>query len=264
MDRPIISSTNKSENITPDSRGLSLYGLSEEHVTIPLYDHLVDLIENENFTKEEKTLIYKCLLIGLRSHANDKRANGDKYTDHLLEATITVMELLRIRDANIIAATPIHDILEDHPLSMVGPDFSTNPKNKYYRREFGKKALIVLTNSEVARIVDAVTNPILETGQDKQEIYEIHSQELMKRSPDARPVKHGDFLSNTSKKDNVPAEKQSSLDLRYVNLFAIHKSGLYAPDSLVTGEARETTARILEVREKETIGRIAIRNVAMY
>lgn len=264
MDRSSTSTKNNSEIITPDTyRGICLDKLTSDHVTMDLYNNLVEVIDNQNFTKEDNDLIKFCLHLGLNSHATDRRANGDKYNDHLLEATMILVEQLKIKDVNIIAATPLHDTLEDHPLSMIRSE-TNNPKNKYYLRFFGKLALSMMANAEVAEIVDDVTNPILETGQDKQIVYEKHCQSLVNKSINGRIVKLADFLSNTNRQMKVPEEKRISLDQRYVNLFQLHISGLYLPDSLIQGETRETVAQILSTRHKETLGRIATRNVATF
>ena len=101
-------------SITPDhDRGLSLGRVTEEFGTIGLYTRTVDTFEQHGLDKNN--LVQLSFQLGLALHADDYRTNGH-YTDHLMRVTLHMIEDFGITDPNLIAAGPLHDSFEDHPV----------------------------------------------------------------------------------------------------------------------------------------------------
>ena len=105
-----------SSSITPEQvRGLSLGKITERYATLGLYTRIVDTMKREGFGEDK--LVQLSLHLGLALHINDVRTNG-RYTDHLMRVTLHMLEDFNIKDSNLIAAGPLHDVFEDHPFDV--------------------------------------------------------------------------------------------------------------------------------------------------
>jgi len=242
-------------SITPeDVRGLSLGKLTEEFGTIGLYTRLIDTLEREGFN--DNNLVQLSLQLGLALHANDERTNGH-YTDHLMRVTLRMLEDFKIRDPNLIAAGPLHDVLEDHPRDLVLALTGEKPEKRSIARIIGRDILSRMTNPEVAEIVSIVTNPDIESGQDKVAVYSEHTTDIVINSPKGRVLKLADFGDNAAGNHATVGEKQHKLDEKYVEQYRIHMMGLFMPDSLIIGEERQMALRLLSKGHARTLGRLA-------
>jgi hypothetical protein len=242
-------------SITPeDVRGLSLGKLTEKFGTIGLYTRLIDTLEREGF--EDNELVQMSLQLGLTLHANDVRTNGH-YTDHLMRVTLRLLEDFKIKDPDLIAAGPLHDVLEDHPRDLVLALTGEKPVERSTARVIGKEILSRMTNSKVADIVSAVTNPDIELGQDKIAVYTEHTNDIVLNSPKGRVLKLADFGDNAAGNHTTIGEKQHKLDEKYVDQYRIHMMGLFLPDSLIVGEERQIALRLLAKGHARALGRLA-------
>lgn len=237
-------------------RGLSLGEITERYGTNGLFVRLMDTLKTKDLSDNE--LITDCLYLAIDSHKYDRRASGKaSAVDHLTRTALHVLETLNIDDINIIAAAPMHDLLEDHPGFFDRFEPGERPKNNYYKRLYGKNELTIRTNSEVASIVETVSNPILEIGQDKQKSYVEHCTNLIMNYPKARIVKLADFIDNACGNHETPDEdKKRRLDERYIELYSLHIKGLFLPDSLIEGETREKVVKILQEGYKRACERM--------
>jgi len=257
MEAPLVSHTLKIDpsSITPDHvRGLSLGQITEEFGTIGLYARTVDTLERYGFTDNE--LIQLSLQLGLALHADDYRTNGH-YTDHLMRVTLRMIEDFGIRDPNLIAAGPLHDVFEDHPRDLVLALTGEKPDNREEALKIGRTVLASITNEEVVHIIETVTNPQVLEGEDKLEVYTDHTRALVLGSPKGRVLKASDFIDNASGNHATLGEKQRKLDEKYLRQYRIHKMGLFLPDSIITGKERQTALHLLSKGHARALGRLA-------
>lgn len=257
METPLVSHTLKidSSSITPDHvRGLSLGQVTEQYGTTGLYARTVDTLERFGFADNE--LIQLSLQLGLALHADDYRTNGH-YTDHLMRVTLHMIEDFGIRDPNLIAAGPLHDVFEDHPRDLVLALTGEKPNDREEAMKIGKQALALITNEEVVRIIETVTNPPVLEGEDKLEVYTQHTRDLVLSSPKGRILKVSDFIDNASGNHATLGEKQQKLDEKYLRQFRIHKMGLFLPDTIITGKERNAALHLLSKGHARALGRLA-------
>ena len=159
--------------ITPDQvRGLSLGKITEDYGTLGLYIRTLDSLESRGFS--DNKIIKTSLQLGLTMHFNDVRTNG-RYTDHLMRTTLHMLEDFNIKDPDIIAAGPLHDVFEDHPFDLALALAGNELSDLLEARIIGRQALSRLINPEVVNIVASVTNPDLKPGESKQEVYTRHT-----------------------------------------------------------------------------------------
>jgi hypothetical protein len=244
-----------SSSITPDHvRGLSLGKLTEQYGTIGLYTRLIDTLEQTGLGDNE--LVQISLQLGLALHANDTRTNGH-YNDHLMRVTLRMLEDFNIRDPNLIAAGPLHDTFEDHPRDLILALTGEAINDKETALSIGHQALASITNEEVADIVWAVTNPLVEPGGNKLERYAEHTTQLVFRKPKPRVLKLADFSDNAVGNHATIGEKQRKLDEKYIRMYRIHKLGLFLPDSLIKGKERTQALHLLSKGHARALGRIA-------
>ena len=245
----------KPELITPDHvRGLSLGRLTEEFGTPGIYTRLMDTLERTGFGDND--LVQLSLQLGLALHANDLRTNGH-YTDHLMRAMLHVVETFGIRDPNIIAAAPLHDSIEDHLRELVLALTGEQIDDRDEALALAREVLARLTNEEVVSLIETVTNPDVLEGQDKLAVYAEHTRDIVFNSPKGRVLKLADFTDNAGGNHMTMGAKQRKLDLKYVNLFGIHRTGLFLPDSLITGPERRRALDILSRGHVRALGRLA-------
>jgi GTP pyrophosphokinase len=64
---------------------------------------------------EGHKLIQRAYRVAKEAHREDVRLSGERYFEHPRAAALIMVEYLRIRDPNAIAAGLVHDVSEDHP-----------------------------------------------------------------------------------------------------------------------------------------------------
>jgi hypothetical protein len=264
MEHRVFSDNLKTDTnfITPELvRGLSLGELTERFGTIGLYTRLLDSLNISGFGENE--LIQLSLQLGLALHANDKRTNG-QYTDHLMRVTLHLIEDLKIQDPNIIAAGPLHDVFEDHPRDLTLALTGEKTLELSKARIIGKNVLARLTNPEVVELISTVTTPDVLPGEDKNEIYAQHTNDIIINSPKGRVLKLADFEDNAVGNHATIGPKQRKLDEKYIEQYRIHMMGLFMPDSIVTGEERQAALQLLSKGHARALGRLASAKTLKY
>jgi len=243
--------------VTPAQvRGLSLEEVTERHGTMGLYTRTLDTLDHIGFDEADDDLIQRSLELGIQMHSRQKRTNGH-YADHLMRVTLHLLEDLDIRDPNLIAAAPLHDTFEDHPRDLAGRLTGTKPDTVRLARPIAYNALAAYTNLEVVSIVEAVTNPPVPEGKTKLEVYTEHTRQLVKSSQKGRVLKLADFIDNAVGNHTTIGEKRQKLDRKYLGQYAIHRSGLFLEDTLITGIARERACTMLDEGYLRAMDRLA-------
>lgn len=118
------------------------------------------------------------------------RDSGAKYFEHLLAVAVIVVEYLRVRDANIIAAALLHDIIED----IDG---------------WTQERLAIELNREISQNVWWVTKPdVSEHLGDKEARNRAYHQKLGDATRDSMKIKLADRLHNMITLWSTNEEKQ--------------------------------------------------------
>jgi len=136
--------------------------------------------------QSDNELVGKAYDLAKKVHAKQKRDNGDPYFIHPYRVALILLDEFKIRDANIIAAALLHDVLEDSDVS-----------EEELKKEF---------NTEVARRVALVTKPKKRTKKGWEDEYYAGI-----RSSDygTQLVKFADRLDNIRDLKNASKEKQA-------------------------------------------------------
>lgn len=119
-----------------------------------------------------------------------EREGGDRYFEHLRAVALILIDYLHVRDANIIAAALLHDIVEDiasWPIERVD-------------LEFGE---------EIALMVEWVTKPPEAGFSSKEERNRMYDERLMQAPRDAILIKLADRLHNVITLWSCPPEKRA-------------------------------------------------------
>lgn len=96
------------------------------------FEHILEL---DVFTERELDLLWKAYDVAEREFDGLFRKSGERYFEHLRRATLILIIYLNVRDANMIAAMILHDIVEMR------------------RRHWTLKRLTSVFNEEVASLV---------------------------------------------------------------------------------------------------------------
>ncbi len=119
-----------------------------------------------------------------------QREGGERYFEHLRSVALILMVHMRVRDANVIAAALLHDIVEDI-------------------QGWSQDRVAVEFNRSVAQLVWWVTKPELCIfNGDKEERNRAYHQNLNRAPREALMIKLADRLHNLITIWDVDAEKQ--------------------------------------------------------
>lgn len=91
-----------------------LHLTDEDPMGLLLMKHLCELVEShEDWSEDDKLLIYESIELMDTAHGHDNRGNGDAYITHPLRVAITL--LANHAPPRLIAAGLLHDTVEDNP-----------------------------------------------------------------------------------------------------------------------------------------------------
>lgn len=231
-------------------------------------------------------------------HVTDKRSDGyrGKEARHIDHVNRIVLGLLEsgVRDADTITAAFLHDAgIEDHAweMALLHPDFHSS-SDQPPKREFPQdipispKEQTVNQQEEirqlayesiqyhfpdqadpdgpsVADMVLALSNPIVQPGENKLESYNDHLAVIDKAHPKVRAVKAEDvgdnagrnrYTSNTPKKGER-AGRQLKGDVKYERAFSYAINWLRARDSLVPEQFQGHKEQEMQMRSSEAAER---------
>lgn len=236
-------------------RNLSLHETTANFGTLGLYLRLKDTLSSTGLADNPDVMW--ATQLGLTLHANDKRVNGH-YADHLLRVTLRILEHYNVQDPSIIAASMIHDAPEDHAKDIVSILAKEEVEDEKVARYKAFELLTHHVGEEVVYIVQSVTNPLVLPGEDKMEVYERHTRDLVMNKPKPRVLKLSDFTDNAVGNHYTTSPKRENLDAKYVNLYQVHRAGLFMPDSIITGEERLHALQQLTEGHARTLARLAL------
>lgn len=120
----------------------------------------------------------------------EKREDGERYFEHLRAVALIVMRYMRVRDANVIAAALLHDIVEDI-------------------KNWSQERVTLEFNQEVGELVWWVSKPSLSLfGGNKEARNRMYHQNLSRAPRKALLIKLADRLHNLLTLWNCEQEKQ--------------------------------------------------------
>jgi GTP pyrophosphokinase len=119
-----------------------------------------------------------------------REGNGERYFEHLRAVALIVMVYMRVRDANVIAAALLHDIIED-------------------KADWSQERVALGFNRKVAELVWWVTKPQVGLfNGDKEERNRAYHHNLGRAPREAIIIKLADRLHNLLTMWAVDVEKQ--------------------------------------------------------
>jgi len=155
-----------------------------------------------NFNENDKTLIAKAFKFAQKAHAGQKRKSGRDYFEHPKQAAIILGQIFP--DAATLAATLMHDIPEDTPLSL-----------EDVKKEFGEV---------ITRLIDGVTqlgHVRMKDGKDKYYVENLRKL-FVATSQDIRVIliKLADRIHNMRTIDYIPKDKQLKVATETLEIYA--------------------------------------------
>lgn len=211
---------------------MSLHDLTEFHGTDGLVKRLY--YELEEFEPEERAMIQQAFVVASILHAEDPRF-GEPYINHPLRVGLRLISHYKVDDADVICAALLHDTVEDHADKLAGPN-----KTGTDHREAALSSLALWFNPRVSEIVRALTNPIVPDGQDKNEVYYAHINELVRlEDPWPTIIKLSDFTDNATGIFYTRGPKVNRIALKYYPVVDIFKLALLRTDLPISDEVKE-------------------------
>jgi hypothetical protein len=253
--------SNNSFSISPESltrdhvRDLPLHEVTKTFGTLGLFLRLEDTLEASGLADVPE--IAWATQFGLTLHSNDRRTNGH-YADHILRVPLRIIERYKITDPDIIIGAILHDGPEDHADAIVKILSREDVDSQQEARGRAFDLLEAEVGSGATNILRCVTNPIVAPGEDKLTVYSDHTRNMVENEPKARVVKVSDFTDNGVGNHYTVGDKQLALDRKYVDLYQIHRAGLFMPDSLITGQERLYVLRQLTEGHARALARMAL------
>lgn len=154
------------------------------------------------FTKTEKDILLKAFEFAKKAHAGQKRKSGKDYFNHPMQSAIILGQIFP--DSETLAATLMHDVPEDTPLSQADVE-----------KEFGK---------EIADLIDGVTqlgHVRMKNSQDKYYVENLRKL-FIATSHDVRVmlIKLADRIHNMRTIDFIPKEKQIKISNETLEIYS--------------------------------------------
>jgi HD domain len=216
---------------------LPLKDLDGTMMTLAIQEAVVD------FAPGDRQMVHEALSLAAYLHRDKVRQNPTRnsqgrvtqptspYIEHPLRNTLRLSRW-GCKDANVLAASLLHDTVEDHPEGIVSHYTDRNP-DEMSPEEQRRVALTAIEdnfNPEVSQLVRAVSNPIQElpdmTREQKNAVYLEHVTQEVLANPKVFLVKFADFSDNAlSFHHHVPDAKARARATKYLPLAGVFQSG---------------------------------------
>lgn len=134
--------------------------------------------------KTGRQQVKQALQLAGHLHAADRRQR-EPYVNHVLRVALRITCHYGVHNAEVIAAALLHDTVEDHATAL-------SPAG----RSGAFATLKAAFGSQVAGLVEAVTNPVYLPGTDANLQYRAHVEKSLTDNPWARVIKVSDFTDN--------------------------------------------------------------------
>ncbi len=248
------------ENLTPDHvRGLRLGETTRMFGTLGLIHRFKDETARNGLAAEPD--VNWSYGAAMTLHANQRRTNGH-YKDHILRVSLRPMVYWNIVDPTITGGTLLHDSVEDHAKLFVYMCTGIWESDERIARERCFELIAERASQSIAEMVEVVTNPILEEGQDKNQVHFEHTRDVIIPHRDGRVGKASDFVDNAVGNHYTIGEKQEKGDRKYLDEYQLHQSGLFLPDSRIVGEPRDLLLAQLDEGHARALARLSLIDAA--
>jgi (p)ppGpp synthase/HD superfamily hydrolase len=192
-------------------------------------------LETARLPEATRRTVADALALADELHGEDRRTR-EPYLNHLLRSTIRVLTYYHVEDADVLAATLLHDCVEDH-----APELAGRPAGAPTQDDIDV-ALMVLTrrfNPRVAQLVEAVTNPLRVPGLDRHDQYRAHVAASLEAYPWARVIKASDFTDNGVGLIYTLAHRQTTLARKYRPLVPVLRELIARPDTPLAQDVKQ-------------------------
>ena len=179
-----------------------------------------------------------------RLHAADRRQR-EPYVNHLLRVALRIVSHYGVSDTDILCAALLHDSVEDHAGDLAADG-----------RPGAFAALADRFGSQVAELVEAVTNPVYVPDVDRNEQYRAHVAASLAANPRARVIKVSDFTDNGVGVIHITGPKAVRLARKYAPLVPVLAELITRPDTPLSAQAKALILRQLRTA-KERFAAIA-------
>lgn len=226
---------------------MPLHAITERYGEAGLRLRFAVEVDNlDTLSPADRAKLQDALSLADQLHAGDRRTR-EPYLNHLLRSAIRVCTYYRIHDADVLAATLLHDSVEDHAPELAGrpPGEATDAD-----RQAALAALAARFGQRVAEMVAAVTNPLPEPGRDRLEQYRTHVAESLSRHPWARVIKASDFTDNGVGLIYTEHGSQGRLATKYRPLVPVLRELIARPDTPLDGDVKEHILDQLDLAER--------------
>jgi hypothetical protein len=188
-------------------------------------------------------LLHRAHVLATALHAPDRRQR-EPYINHPLRVATRILRYYHVRDAEVIAAALLHDAVEDHPgdLARIAGSRETGTA----ARGTALAWLADAFSPRVAELVEAVTNPVYESGADKHEQYREHVVASLEANPWARVIKLSDFTDNGVGIVYATGPKVAKLAAKYAPMVVQLREFALRADTPLDAEAKEHIAGQLD------------------
>jgi HD domain len=203
-------------------------------------------LEIQRLPEPARATLTDALALAEELHRDDRRTR-EPYLNHLLRSAIRVLHYYRVEDVDVLAATLLHDSVEDH-----APEIAGRPAGDATEQDYDD-ALAILArrfNPRVADLVSAVTNPLPEPGVDRRAQYHAHVAESLASHPWARVIKMSDFTDNGVGLIYTLPYRQVSLAGRYRPLLPVLRDMIGRPDTPLADDVKELILEQLDRAEQ--------------
>lgn len=182
----------------------------------------------------DRTQLGNALELATAAHLSQKRIGRAAYPvdPYIVHPLRNVLRLIRLgcADTDVLAATALHDTVEDQPREIV----SILDESRLKDGSNQQAALDLITenfNAETSRLVAGVTNPptdaVLSKGE-KNAAYSAHVAEVI-TDPKVFLVKFADFVDNAGSVQYLEDKtKRTKLAAKYAPVVAVFASALHA------------------------------------
>jgi HD domain len=188
-------------------------------------------IEIASLPDADRLRAERALELAAQLHAGDRRQR-EPYVNHVLRVATRIITYYGIRDADVVCAALLHDVVEDHAADLA-PSGGQHDALAALAGQFGDR---------VAALVASVTNPPHEPGRDRHEQYREHIAASLWASPWARVIKASDFTDNGVGLIHTTGPRLEKLAGKYAPLVPVLAELIARPDTPLSDDAK---ARIL-------------------
>jgi hypothetical protein len=226
-------------------RTMPLHAITQLHGEAGLRVRLE--LEAQRLPEPDRAMLADALSLADELHRDDRRTT-EPYINHLLRSAIRVLTYYRVEDVDVLAATLLHDAVEDHAPELAGRPLPATGSREPTPADIEQALEVLATrfNPRVAELVAAVTNPLPEDGVDRHEQYREHVAESLAAHPWARVIKASDFTDNGVGLIYTRAYRQPKLASKYRPVVPILRDLIARPDTPLAEDVKEHVLDQLE------------------